>query len=156
MGVVVLFVFMLLRFAPGDPAALIAGDYATPDDIAKIRVSPGAGQTRVRAARHLAEALAQADLGTSIYSKLPVTHLMAQRVVPTLSLAASTLLFAVLLAVPLGTLAAWKAGPWIDRAVMIVCRRRILTARVLAGLPVHLWVLHQAADPAGAGVRPPG
>ncbi|HEX7928732.1 MAG TPA: ABC transporter permease, partial [bacterium] len=120
MGVVVLFVFFLLRFAPGDPAALIAGDYATPEDIAKIRISLGLDKPVYEQLAIWLQSLAQADLGTSIYSKLPVTHLMAQRLVPTLSLATSTLLFSVLLAVPLGTLAAWKAGSWVDRAVMIV------------------------------------
>jgi ABC-type microcin C transport system permease subunit YejB len=79
MGVVVLFVFLLLRVAPGDPAALIAGDYATPEDIAKIRVALGLDKPmHVQLGIWLA-ALARADLGTSIYSKLPVTHLMAQR-----------------------------------------------------------------------------
>jgi peptide/nickel transport system permease protein len=65
-------------------------------------------------------ALARADLGTSIYSKLPVTRLMAQRLEPTLTLTLTTLVFAVSLAVPLGVLAAWKAGTWVDRAVMIL------------------------------------
>jgi peptide/nickel transport system permease protein len=119
-GVVVLFVFLLLRFSPGDPAALIAGDYATPEDIAKIRVALGLDKPVYEQLGIWLAALARADLGTSIYSKLPVTHLMAQRVLPTLSLAVSTVLFAVSLAVPLGTLAAWKAGTWIDRAVMIL------------------------------------
>src|SRR2546427_1279347 len=120
MGVVVLFVFLLLRLAPGDPAALIAGDYATPEDIAKIRVALGLDKPmHVQLGLWLA-ALARADLGTSIYSKLPVTHLMAQRLEPTLALTLTTLVFAVSLAVPLGVLAAWKAGTWVDRAVMIL------------------------------------
>ena len=120
MGVVVLFVFLLLRLAPGDPAALIAGDYATPEDIAKIRVALGLDKpVHVQLGLWLA-ALARADLGTSIYSKLPVTRLMAQRLEPTLTLTLTTLVFAVSLAVPLGVLAAWKAGTWVDRAVMIL------------------------------------
>jgi peptide/nickel transport system permease protein len=120
MGVVVLFVFLLLRLAPGDPAALIAGDYATPEDIAKIRVALGLDKpVHVQLGLWLV-ALARADLGTSIYSKLPVTRLMAQRLEPTLTLTLTTLVFAVSLAVPLGVLAAWKAGTWVDRAVMIL------------------------------------
>jgi peptide/nickel transport system permease protein len=120
MGVVVLFVFLLLRLAPGDPAALIAGDYAAPEDIAKIRVALGLDKPmHVQLGIWLAH-LARADLGTSIYSKLPVTHLMAQRLEPTLALTLTTLVFAVSLAVPLGVLAAWKAGTWVDRAVMIL------------------------------------
>ena len=120
MGVVVLFVFLLLRLAPGDPVALIAGDYAAPEDIAKIRVALGLDKPmHVQLGIWLAH-LARADLGTSIYSKLPVTHLMAQRLEPTLALTLTTLVFAVSLAVPLGVLAAWKAGTWVDRAVMIL------------------------------------
>src|SRR5262245_38344647 len=79
MGVVVLFVFLLLRLMPGDPAALIAGDYATPEDIAKIRVALGLDKPVYVQLGLWLVALARGDLGTSIYSKLPVTHLMAQR-----------------------------------------------------------------------------
>jgi peptide/nickel transport system permease protein len=119
MGVVVLFVFLLLRFAPGDPAVMIAGDYATPADVAKIRAALGLDQPVHMQLGIWLAALARADLGTSIYSKLPVTHLMAQRLEPTLALTLTTLLFSVLIAVPLGVLAAWRAGTWVDRAVMV-------------------------------------
>src|SRR5262245_49579565 len=109
MGVVVLFVFLLLRLAPGDPAALIAGDYATPEDIAKIRVALGLDKpVHVQLGLWLA-ALARADLGMSIYSKLPVTHLMAQRLEPTLALKLTTLVFDVYLEVALGILCVWQS-----------------------------------------------
>ena len=116
MGVVVLFVFLLLRVAPGDPAALIAGDYAAPEDIVKIRVALGLDKpVHVQLGLWLA-ALARADLGTSIYSRLPVTHLMAQRLEPTLALTLTTLVFAVSLAVPLGVWPPGRPGPgWIGR-----------------------------------------
>jgi peptide/nickel transport system permease protein len=119
-GVVVLFVFVLLRISPGDPAAIIAGDYATPQAIAQIRTSLGLDQPiHVQLGVYVAS-LARGDLGRSLHSKLPVRTLIAQRLEPTLALATTTLLFAVTLAVPLGILAGWKAGTWVDRAVMVV------------------------------------
>jgi len=120
MGVVVLFVFVLLRLSPGDPAAIIAGDYATPQAIEKIRVSLGLDQPlHVQLGVYLAS-LSRGDLGRSLHSKLPVRTLIAQRLEPTLMLSLTTLAFAVGLAVPLGILAAWRAGTWVDRAVMVV------------------------------------
>jgi len=119
MGVVALFVFTLLRVAPGDPAAIIAGDYATEQDIARIRASLGLDRPLlVQVWLWLAQVL-RGDLGTSIFSGLPVTTLIRQRIEPTIALTVLTMLIAVLAAVPLGILAAWKQGSWLDRAVMI-------------------------------------
>jgi len=118
MVVVGLFVFSLLYIAPGDPAVLIAGDLATAADIANIRAKLGLDEPfLVRFARWSWD-LAHGDLGVSIFSNLPVAKLIGQRVEPTLALATTTMLFAVTLAVPMGILAAWKAGTWIDRLVM--------------------------------------
>jgi peptide/nickel transport system permease protein len=118
MVVVGLFVFSLLYLAPGDPAALIAGDLATADDIAQIREKLGLNEPfLVRFARWSWDLL-HGDLGVSIFSNLPVATLIGQRIEPTLALATTTILFAVTFAVPMGIIAAWKAGTWIDRAVM--------------------------------------
>jgi peptide/nickel transport system permease protein len=119
MGVVALFVFSLLYFSPGDPAAIIAGDIATTEDIEKVRRSLGLDQPFfVRFGTWLWSIL-QGDLGTSIFSGIPVSTLIGQRVEATVSLAIVTLIFAVAVAVPLGVIAAWKAGGWIDRMVMV-------------------------------------
>ena len=119
MGIVVVFVFLLVRIAPGDPAAIIAGDYATPENIQKIRVGLGLDKPiHVQFWIYLTN-LAQGDLGRSLHSRLPVGQLILQRVEPTVALALSTLTFAILMAIPLGILAAWKAGSLIDRAVMV-------------------------------------
>jgi peptide/nickel transport system permease protein len=118
MVIVGMFVFSLLYLAPGDPAALVAGDLATADDIAKIRDKLGLNEPfLVRFVQWSWEVL-HGDLGVSIFSNLPVARLIGQRVEPTLALATTTMLFAVILAVPMGILAAWKAGTWIDRVVM--------------------------------------
>ncbi|MGH7266598.1 MAG: ABC transporter permease [Candidatus Rokuibacteriota bacterium] len=119
MGVVALFVFVLLRVAPGDPAAVIAGDYATSEDIARIRAALGLDRAlHVQLGLWLGR-LARGDLGVSIFSGLPVATLIQQRLEPTLALTVLTMLLAVLAAVPLGVVAAWRRGAWIDRAIMV-------------------------------------
>jgi peptide/nickel transport system permease protein len=118
MVVVALFVFSLLYIAPGDPAAIIAGDQASPADVARIRQELGLDQTFPIRFSQWAWQILHGNLGTSIFSNLPVAAMIGQRVEPTLSLMVVTLLFAVAVAVPLGVIAAWKAGTLIDRAIM--------------------------------------
>jgi len=118
MAVVALFVFSLLYIAPGDPAAVIAGDQATPADVERIRQSLGLDRPFLIRFGEWAWQILHGDLGTSIFTNLPVTTLIAQRFEPTLSLMAITLCFAIAVAVPTGVLAAWKAGTWIDRIIM--------------------------------------
>ncbi|MBS0337218.1 MAG: ABC transporter permease [Proteobacteria bacterium] len=118
MGVVALFVFSLLYLSPGDPAAIIAGDIATEEDIAKIRANLGLDQPYLVRFGTWLWALAHGDLGTSIFTNLPVSHLIAQRLEPTVALTLCTLVITIAVAVPVGVLAAWKAGTWVDRAVM--------------------------------------
>ena len=130
--IVVLFVFLMLRLAPGDPAAVIAGDYATAEDVERIREQLGLNDAiPVQMYRWIAQ-LGSGDLGTAIFSKLPVTTLIGQRLEPTLLLSLTTIVFTVLIAVPLGTLAAYKAGSWIDRFVMLFS---------VAGFSVPVFVL---------------
>ena len=118
MAVVAFVVFLLLYLTPGDPAAILAGDAATSDDIRRIREKLGLDEPfLVRFGGWVAQ-LVRGDLGTSIFTNLPVAHLIAQRVEPTLSLTLCTLLVSVLVAVPLGVIAAARAGTWIDRLVM--------------------------------------
>jgi peptide/nickel transport system permease protein len=118
MAVVALFVFSLLYIAPGDPAAVIAGDQATPADVERIRQSLGLDRPFLIRFGEWVWQILHGDLGTSIFTNLPVTTMMAQRFEPTLSLMVVTMCFAVAVAVPIGVLAAWKAGTWIDRAIM--------------------------------------
>jgi peptide/nickel transport system permease protein len=132
MGVVALFVFSLLYVTPGDPAAVIAGDYATAQDVARIRARLGLDQPFLIRFGTWAWALLHGDLGVSIFSSLPVTTLLAQRVEPTLALTVCTMLLSVTVAVPLGVLAAWRAGTAGDRAVM---------AFAVVGFSVPVFVL---------------
>src|SRR6516225_6976710 len=118
MVVVAVSVFLLVHFAPGDPAAIIAGDNATAQNIADIRAKLGLDQPVWRQFLNWAATLLQGDLGRSIFWGNRVTTLIGQRAEPTLSLAFTTLMVAVALAIGLGVLAAARVGTWIDRAVM--------------------------------------
>lgn len=119
MAVVAVVVFLLIHLSPGDPAALIAGDLATEDDILRLRVALGLDQPLWRQFVLWLGRLATGDLGTSIFTQVPVSQLLAQRLEPTLSITVITMALTLLLAIPLGTLAAWRAGSWIDRGVMV-------------------------------------
>ena len=119
MAVVALFVFSLLYIAPGDPAAIIAGDQATPEQVARIRAGLGLDRPFLVRFGDWAWHVAHGDLGHSIFSNLPVTTMIGQRVEPTLSLMVLTLVLSVAIAVPLGVLAAWKHGSLLDRAIML-------------------------------------
>ncbi|MBX3499096.1 MAG: ABC transporter permease [Alphaproteobacteria bacterium] len=119
MAVVTVFVFFLLRLAPGDPAAIIAGDDATAADLEAVRIKLGLHLPIYEQFGLWIWRLAQGDLGVSIFSDLPVTRLIAQRVEPTLALTLSTLFVAVSLAIPVGVIAAWQARRLADRAVMV-------------------------------------
>jgi len=118
MAVVALFVFSLLYLAPGDPAAVIAGDQASPDDVERIRASLGLDRPYLVRFGEWVFNIMRGDLGTSIFTNLPVGHMIMQRVEPTLSLMVVTLILSVVIAVPMGVLAAWKQGTHADRAVM--------------------------------------
>lgn len=118
LGLVAVFVFLLLQMTPGDPAIVIAGDYATTQQIEAIRQQLGLDRPVLEQMFVWFGRLAQGDLGTSIFSRLPVTALIAQRIEPTLLLTIYTIILSVAFAIPLGVLAAYRAGSWLDRAVM--------------------------------------
>src|ERR1700760_3706127 len=118
MAIVALFVFSLLYIAPGDPAAVIAGDQASPADVERIRASLGLDRPFLVQFGSWVWRILHGDLGTSIFTNLPVSSMIGQRMEPTLSLMIVTLLLTLVIAVPLGVVAAWKAGTFIDRAIM--------------------------------------
>jgi peptide/nickel transport system permease protein len=118
MGIVAMFVFSLLYITPGDPAAVIAGDQASPADVERIRQGLGLDRPFLVQFGAWLWGILHGDLGTSIFTNLTVASLIAQRIEPTLSLMAITLVLTILIAVPLGVVAAWKAGSWVDRSIM--------------------------------------
>ncbi len=120
MGFVALFVFLMLRLTPGDPAAIIAGDTATPEQLQRIREALGLNDPlHIQFITWIGNLL-QGDFGTSVLSGKPVIELIAARMEPTISLALTTIILSVLIAVPLGVIAAWKHGTLIDRFVMLI------------------------------------
>jgi peptide/nickel transport system permease protein len=120
MGVVALFVFSLLYIAPGDPAAVIAGDLATSEDIARIHAKLGLDEPFLWRFGTWLWGVLHGDLGVSIFTTLPVTQLIGQRLEPTAALTITTLIVSIAFAIPLGVVAAWKVGTWIDRGVMVI------------------------------------
>ena len=129
--VVAIIVFLILRLTPGDPAAVIAGDNATGEDLERIREQLGLTKSVLVQFGIWMGNVLRGDLGYSYYLNKPVTELVLQRIEPTLSLAAGTITLAVLIAVPLGALAAWRMGGWLDR---------FLSAFSVAGFSVPVFV----------------
>jgi len=116
--IVSVLVFLMLRLPPGDPAAVLAGDAASTEQIAQIRTGLGLDRSIPEQFLIWFGHLLTGDLGQSYYYKTEVTTLIGQRLEPTVSLALLTITVAVLVAVPLGVLAAWRFGSWLDRGLM--------------------------------------
>jgi len=129
--VVAIIVFLILRLTPGDPAAVIAGDNATGEDLVRIREQLGLTKSVLVQFGIWIGNVLQGDLGYSYYLNKPVIDLVLQRIEPTLSLAVGTITLSVLIAVPLGALAAWRMGGWLDR---------FLSAFSVAGFSVPVFV----------------
>jgi peptide/nickel transport system permease protein len=134
--IVALCIFALLNWAGGDPALLLAGDNASPEQIAAIRTAMGLDHSFfVRFGLWLGHVL-RGDLGVSLLSRQPVVTLMAERVEPSLSLALCTLIFSVAVAIPLGIAAAARPGRWVDG---------IVTGISVIGFSIPVFVLSYVA-----------
>lgn len=117
---VAIVIFALLRLTPGDPAAVIAGDDASPAQLEAIRIQMGLNLPIYEQFFQWSKNLLRGDLGTSLLSNTPVTALIADRMGPTIALAVATLSFTLLIAIPIGVVAAWRHGKATDRFVMIL------------------------------------
>lgn len=133
--VVALAVFMIVRLTPGDPAAVIGGNSATSEDLERIRTQLGLTKPVWTQFAIWASDALNGNLGFSYFLNKPVVELIAQRLGPTLSLTIGTLALAVAIALPLGTLAAWRMGGLLDRAVM---------AFSVAGFSIPVFVIGYA------------
>jgi peptide/nickel transport system permease protein len=160
-AVVTIVVFLLLHLAPGDPAAVIAGDNASAEEIAHIRVQLGLDRPLPEQFWVWLVRLFHGDLGVSIYSNLPVMRLIGQRIEPTLSLAAGTLVVSVLIAVSLGVIAAVRAGSYVDHIVMLLAILGLSAPVFVVGYLLALlfsvdleWLPVQGYSPIAAGLRP--
>jgi len=118
MAVVAIFVFSMLRLTPGDPASIIAGAAATSQEIVEIRSRLGLDRPIVAQFFVWVGNLLSGDFGESFFFKKQVAELIVDRIEPTLALALTTMLLSIAIAVPMGVIAAYKQGTWIDRLVM--------------------------------------
>ena len=116
--IVAVLIFMMLRLTPGDPAAVIAGDNATSDQIADIREKLGLNLPLWQQFGIWIGNILQGNFGESFFFKKTVAELIAQRIEPTLALGICTIAFAIVVAVPIGVMAAYKQGSLFDRCVM--------------------------------------
>ncbi|MCH8205542.1 MAG: ABC transporter permease [Chloroflexi bacterium] len=114
-----IFTFSLIHLAPGDPAALLGGQTGTREEIDKIRARLGLDKPLLQQFWIWTKATLRGDLGESVMSRLPIRELIFQRLPPSLWIGGAAEIFAVLVGVPLGVLAAWKANSWIDRTAMV-------------------------------------
>ncbi|MFM0221754.1 ABC transporter permease [Paraburkholderia dipogonis] len=159
--IVALIVFMILRLTPGDPAAALVGDNGTSADIARIHASLGLDRPLPVQFVKWTGQLLQGNLGDSYYMKQPVTRLIAQRIAPTVSLSVLTLVMTLLLAVPLGVIAASRHGGWLDRMLMGVSVMGFSVPSFVVGY-ILIWAvaLHakllpvQGYAPLSAGIGP--
>ncbi len=118
MAVVAAVVFAILRLTPGDPAAILAGDSATPEQLDAIRKNLGLDQPIYLQFIQWVGHMLQGDFGTSLLSGTPVMEMISQRMGPSIALCISTIIVAIVVAIPLGVLAAWRQGKVLDRMVM--------------------------------------
>ena len=117
MGTVAIVVFAILRLATGDPAAIIAGDSATSEQLQHIRAQMGLDKPiYVQFLLWLVQLL-RGDLGVSLISGVPVSGMIADRIGPTVALGTAIIVFSVIVAIPLGVMAAWRQGTLLDRSV---------------------------------------
>ncbi|MFH0129778.1 ABC transporter permease [Variovorax sp. VaC1] len=159
--IVAVIVFLLLRMTPGDPAAAIAGDGATVQDIERIRAQLGLDAPVVSQFFGWLGHVLRGDLGYSYFYKMSVTQLIGQRLEPTLSVAAVTVVLTVLIAVPLGVLAASRRGGRLDRFIMSASVLGFSVPVFVAGyLMIWLfsmqlgWLPSQGYNRIAAGVGP--
>ena len=118
-----LITFSIMQLAPGDPAAiLLGGDYllfATEEDIQEARKQLGVDRPAVIQYLDWFTGFFRGDLGTSLFTGKSVGELISTRIEPTVSMILMGIFLAIVLGIPMGILAAWKANTWIDRVVMV-------------------------------------
>lgn len=118
LGIVAVFVFFLLTMIPGDPAEVIAGEFASPEQVQQIRAVLQLDRPLVERFFAWLSRLAGGDFGKSLFSGIPVSQLVGQRIEPTLILATMTVCIAVAIAVPLGLVAAYRPDGLMARLSM--------------------------------------
>lgn len=161
MLIVAIITFTLMHVGSVDPASRIAGELATPEEVERIRVAMGLDKPLLHQFASWLGNVLSGDFGTSILNRTPVLDLVAQRLEPTLSITLFTIVFAVSLAVPMGVLAAWNAGSWVDHVIMAIAVFAFSMPVFLVGylliyqFSIDLrWLPVQGYKPIGDGFTP--
>ncbi len=131
---VVIVTFLLTRALPGDPAAFFAGPAATEEAIAEIRKSLGLDQPLALQFGYYVRDLFRGDLGNSLSTGQPVLTELVTRLPASLELTLAGLLFAAVVAIPLGIMAATRPGSWIDHLCRIVTTAGVSLPTFFTGL----------------------
>jgi peptide/nickel transport system permease protein len=147
--IVLLLSFLLMQLVPGDPARVVAGDSASPQQLAAVRAQLGIDRPLLSQLGTYFSNVARGDLGTSLQNQQSVTTRIADTLPVTLSLTAVAMIFTALIAVPLGVLAALRRGRWADRAIAAVSAFLIAIPPFVVGLVlVVIFALHWSLFPA--------
>ena len=150
-GVIVV-TFLLTRALPGDPAAFFAGAAASPEAVLEIREKLGLNKTLIEQFGFYLRDLARGDFGQSLSTGQPVLTELTQRLPASLELTFCALLFAVVIALPLGVLAATRPGSWIDHLCRLVTTAGVSLPTFFTGLLlayVFYFLLGVAPAPLG-------
>jgi ABC-type dipeptide/oligopeptide/nickel transport system permease component len=151
LGVVVV-TFVLTRALPGDPAAYFAGPAATKEAVEEVRHALGLDRSLLAQFGVYLRELAAGDLGNSVSTGQPVVWELVTRLPASLELALSALLFATIVAIPLGVLAATRPGSWVDHVCRIVATAGVSLPTFFTGLLlayIFYYLLGWAPPPTG-------
>jgi peptide/nickel transport system permease protein len=149
---VIIVTFLLTRVLPGDPAVYFAGPAATPESIADVRKSLGLDQPLPVQFLHYVDDLAHGNLGNSLATGQPVVTEIVSRLPASAELTLFGLIISVLIAIPLGILAAVKQGSWIDHTCRVVATAGVSLPVFFTGLLlvyVFYFLLGWAPAPLG-------
>ena len=110
-------IFVFIRLIPGDPAAIMLGDQATPEAIDALRAEMGLEESLVVQYLKWLSAVIQGDLGNSIFFQIPVLELIVDGLETSVLLALMTMVWIVVFGLPIGMLAAARRGTWLDQGL---------------------------------------
>ena len=144
MGMVVLIVltiaFFIVRLAPGDPAALMLGPDATPEQAEELRSRLGLDQPIIIQYASFIISAGKGDLGQSIFFNQPVTQVLKSRAEPTIFLSLFSLIIALIVAVPIGIYAAYRRGSFFDQSVISIAMLAASVPSFWTGLMAQRWL----------------
>ena len=132
--------FIIVRLAPGDPAALMLGPEASPEDVVQLRERLGLDRPIMAQYLTFIGNALQGDLGESIFFKQSVLKTLAQRAEPTVFLSLFSLLIAVVIAMPIGIYAAYRRGSFLDQSSISLAMLAASVPSFWTGLLVQRYI----------------